>query len=155
MKFWPIALLSLLPTWAMALETGDSVAPWTLLDQFDQPYSLNSQARVLLVARDMDGAKLLDTALQGQPKGYLEQRDAVFLADVEKMPALIAKLFAVPAMRGYNYRVMLDRKGRIAPQYPAQAGQVLWIELDHQRVVAEHEFTDAAALHQALEQAKK
>jgi hypothetical protein len=61
-------------------------------------------------------------ALQGQPKGYLEARHAVFVADIQRMPRLIAKMFAVPAMRDYSYRVMLDREGRVAPRIPA-----LWI----------------------------
>jgi hypothetical protein len=37
--------------------------------------------------------------LQGQPKGYLEARHGVFVADIQRMPRLIAKMFAVPAMR--------------------------------------------------------
>ncbi len=71
MKFFAVLLLSLLPVWAQAVEVGERVAPWTLLDQFDQAYTLDDQAQVLLVARSMDAAKLVDAALQGQPKGYL------------------------------------------------------------------------------------
>jgi len=77
---------------------GERLAPWTLLDQFDQAYTLDNQARILLVARSMDAAKQVDAALQGQPAGYLEARHAVFVADIQRMPRLIAKLFAVPAM---------------------------------------------------------
>lgn len=155
MKFWTCLLLSLLPCWAMALEVGEHVPAWTLLDQFDTAYTLNDEARVLLVARDMGGAKLVNAALQGQPKGYLESRHAVFLADIQRMPRLIAKMFALPSMRSYDYRVVLDREGRIAPGYNVADDSVLWLELDHQRVVAQHQFTDAAALKTALEQAKK
>ena len=77
MKFFVVLLLSLLPLWAQAVEIGERVAPWTLLDQFDQAYTLDDQAQILLVARSMDAAKQVDAALQGQPKGYLEARHAL------------------------------------------------------------------------------
>jgi hypothetical protein len=147
-------LLSLLPVWAQAVEVGERVAPWTLLDQFDQAYTLDDQAQILLVARSMDAAKLVDAALQGEPKGYLEARHGVFVADIQRMPRLVAKLFAVPAMQSYNYRVMLDRDARIAPRYPAPVDKVLWLQLDNGKLTARHEYGSAAELREALEQVK-
>lgn len=152
MKFFVVLFLSLLPVWAQAVEVGERVAPWTLLDQFDQAYTLDDQAQILLVARSMDAAKIVDAALQGQPKGYLEARHTVFLADIQRMPRLIAKMFAVPAMQAYNYRVMLDRDARVTPRYPVPVDKVLWLQLDHGKVVAQYEYDSAAELRQALEQ---
>ena len=154
MKYWTVLLLGLLPLWANALEVGDRLAPWTLLDQFDQAFTLDSRTETLLVARSMDGAKLVDAALQGQPKGYLEARHAVFIADIQRMPRLVAKMFAVPAMRDYNYRVMLDREGRVAPRYPGPVDKVLWLQLKDGQVVAQHEYATAAQLHEALEMSR-
>ncbi|MFZ6047445.1 FAD/FMN-containing dehydrogenase [Pseudomonas sp. CR3202] len=144
-------MLCLLATVSQALEVGERLAPWTLLDQYEQPYSLDDQLQLLLVARDMDGAKLVKAALEGQPKGYLEGRRAMFLADISRMPALVSRLFAVPAMRDYNYRVLLDRESRVASRYPGQASQVLWLRLDHGKLAEQREFSDAAALRAALE----
>ena len=150
-KYWSVLLLGLLPLWAHALEVGERVAPWTLLDQYDQAFTLDNRTQTLLVARSMEGAKLVNAALQGQPKGYLEARHAVFLADIERMPRLIAKMFAVPAMRDYSYRVMLDREGRVAPKYPGAVDSVLWLQLKDGQLVAQHEYATAAQLREALE----
>ncbi|QXH44904.1 FAD/FMN-containing dehydrogenase [Pseudomonas xanthosomatis] len=151
MKYLAVLLFSLLPVLAHAVEPGERLAPWTLLDQYDQPYSLGGDTRILLVARDMDGAKLVKAALAGQPKGYLEARGAVFVADIQRMPALISKLFAIPAMRDYSYRVLLDREGRVASRYAGAEGQVLWLALDHGVLVVQREFADAPELKAALE----
>ena len=151
MKYAAALLLCLMPLLAVALEPGDKLAPWTLLDQHDQAYSLGAGTHILLVARDMDGAKLVKAALAEQPKGYLEARDAVFVADIQRMPALISKLFAIPAMRDYSYRVLLDREGRIASRYPGQAGQVSWLRLKDGVLVSEQAFADAVALKAALD----
>ncbi|SED02834.1 hypothetical protein SAMN05216205_3976 [Pseudomonas mohnii] len=150
-KYWSVLLLGLLPLWAHALEVGERLAPWTLLDQFDQAFTLDNRTQTLLVARSMEGAKLVNAALQGQPKGYLEARHAVFLADIQRMPRLIAKMFAVPAMRDYSYRVMLDREGRVAPKYPGAVDSVLWLQLKDGQLVAQHEYATAAQLREALE----
>ena len=151
MKAVFLMLLCLLSTAALALEPGDRLAPWTLLDQFDAPYTLNDKTQILLVARDMDGAKLVNAALEDKPKGYLDERQAMFLADVSRMPSVIATLFALPKMRDYNYRILLDRDARIAPRYPAGEGEVLWLQLEDGKLVEQKEFKEAGALDQALE----
>jgi hypothetical protein len=153
MKYAIALLFSLLPLLANALEPGEKLAPWTLLDQHDQAYSLDTGTHILLVARDMDGAKLVKAALGEQPRGYLEARDAVFVADIQRMPALISKLFAIPAMRDYNYRVLLDREGQVASRYPGQEGQVQWLQLEQGVLVSQRAFADAEALMAALERA--
>ncbi|WP_131671595.1 FAD/FMN-containing dehydrogenase [Pseudomonas parakoreensis] len=154
MKFCWLLVLAVIPLWAQALEIGERLAPWTLLDQYDQPFTLDNRTTTLLVARDMDGARLIKQALKDQPKGYLEAHHAVFVADIQRMPALIAKMFAVPAMRDYSYRVMLDREGRVASRYPGAEGSVLWLQLKDGRLLEQHEYIDAASLHEALEKAR-
>jgi hypothetical protein len=152
MKRWIWLGLALLVTGAQALETGERLAPWTLSDQFEQAYTLDDDLRILLVARSMDAAKLLDAALEGQAKGYLEARQALFVADISRMPGLIGKLFAIPAMRDYNYRVLLDREAQVVPQYAAPEEGVLWLQLERGVLRERRVFTDAAALRSALEQ---
>jgi len=153
MRYAVVLLFSLLPLLANALQPGQTLAPWTLLDQHDQAYSLDADAQVLLVAHDMEGAKLVKAALADQPTGYLEARHGVFVADIQRMPALISKLFAIPAMRDYSYRVMLDRDGRVASRYSAEDGKVLWLQLNKGVLVSQRAFADAPALKAALEQA--
>ena len=146
-----LLLMCLLPGLAHALESGDRLAPWTLLDQHERPYTLTPDTRVLLVARDMQGAKLVKAALAEQPAGYLEARGAVFVADIERMPAVISTLFAIPAMRGYSYRVMLDRQGRVAGRYAVPEASVRLMRLDHGTLVAQETYVDAEGLKRALD----
>ncbi|MCU1722733.1 FAD/FMN-containing dehydrogenase [Pseudomonas sp. 5P_5.1_Bac1] len=151
MKAACVLLLGLLPFMANAAEVGDTLKPFTLNDQHDQAFSLDAGTRVLLAAGDMDGAKLVKAAVAEQPKGYLEARHAVFVADIQRMPALISKLFAVPAMRDYNYRVVLDRDGQVVPQYAVGEAQVLVLQLENGTLVSKQTFTDADALRKALD----
>jgi hypothetical protein len=149
MKRCTFLLLSLLSVAAHAAEPA-AAGPWTLLDQFDKAYTLDNDARVLLVARSMSTAKLVNAALDARPAGYLEARHAVYVADIEKMPA-IAKAFAVPAMRSANYRILLDQAGRVAPRYEGDRETVQWLELKNGQVTRERKFDDAQKLSAALE----
>lgn len=151
MKAAVLMLLCVLSAAAIGLEPGGRLAPWTLLDQFDTPYTLNDKTRILLVARDMDGAKLVNAALEGKPKGYLDERQAAFLADISRMPGVIATLFALPKMRDYNYRILLDRDARIAPRYQAGEGEVLWLQLENGKLVEQKVFKEATTLQQILD----
>lgn len=130
----------------------DAPAPshWTLLDQFEKAYTLDDNARVVLVARSMSTARLVNGALEEKPEGFLDARHVVYVADIEKMPSL-AKMVAVPAMRSAKYRIMLDQTGRVAGRYDGDRETVQWLEIEDGKVVREQRFSDAEALQAALE----
>ncbi|TWI54344.1 hypothetical protein IQ22_02210 [Pseudomonas duriflava] len=153
-RFWVLFLFAM-PGLALALEPGQRLAPWTLLDQFEQPYTFNDDLQVLLVARSMKGASLVHAALKEQSEGFLEARKIMLMADISHMPSMISTLFAIPAMKGYSYRVLLDRKGRVAPRYPGDKEKVLWVMLDHGRFVGQREFDSEEALKDALQAKSK
>ncbi len=134
---------------APSKDLNQPVLKWTLLDQNDKAYTLNDSAQVLLIARSMSAAKLLDAAMEGHPEGYLEARHIVYLADIEKMPSLI-KMVAVPAMRSAKYRIMLDQDGRIATRYGGDRDTVQWLALNNGAVVSEQRFADGQTLKQAI-----
>jgi len=50
-KFRWLLLFAVFPLFAHALETGERLAPWTLLDQYEQPFTLDDSTTTLLVAR--------------------------------------------------------------------------------------------------------
>jgi hypothetical protein len=64
---------------------------------------------------------------------------------------VISTLFAIPAMRGYPYRIMLDRQGRVAERYAVPDASVRLMRLDHGTLVAQETYVDAEALKQALD----
>jgi hypothetical protein len=142
-------LLMVMASLAVAQES--TAVGWTLLDQFDKPYTANADLKVLLVAHDMASSKLVKAALAECPADYLEARHAAFVADISRMPAPISKMFAIPAMRDYSYRVLLDREPRVANRFPAQADAVTWLQLEQGKVVSTHQLDSAEALRQALE----
>jgi hypothetical protein len=153
LKLWLLLLLILLPFTAQAIEVGDPVPAWSLFDQFDEPYPMDPQhTRTILVASSMSAGKIMEKALKDKPKGFLEARDTVFIADIQPMPAMITKFFAVPKMRKvYSYRVALDREAAIAPGYGGDPANVQWLQIKDGKQVKRQEFHGPDALREALE----
>ena len=122
---------------------------WTLNDQHDKAYTLADDTRVVMVARSMASARLVNSAVEHTPAGYLEARGVVFVADIEKMPSMVQAVM-VPAMRSANYRILLDRSGEVADQYGGDRDSVQWLELSHGKVTGEHRYSDLPSLRKAL-----
>lgn len=150
MKRLSILLFSVVCSSAWAGDEAPVATRWTLLDQFEKAYTLDDSARVVLVARSMSTARLVNGALEEKQEGFLDARHVVYVADIEKMPSL-AKMVAVPAMRSAKYRIMLDQTGRVASRYDGDRETVQWLELEDGKVIREQRFSDAAALQGALE----
>ncbi|MBD8622204.1 FAD/FMN-containing dehydrogenase [Pseudomonas sp. CFBP 13727] len=149
MKYCCALLLSFLSLTAQATEIGERLGPWTLLDQFEQPYSLSDQTQLIIVARSMDAAQLMGTAMEKRPKDFLESRHAAYIADIEHMPS-VAKWIAIPGMKKLNYRILLDEEGRVAPRYNGDRETVQWLELKDGVVVDIKTFNDPQQLASAL-----
>jgi len=137
---------------AMAAGVGDTVSPMQFKDQHDQAHSLGADTRLVLLASSHDAAKIVDSAIKDLPAGYLEARSAVYIADISRIPGLVAKMVLVPSMRSANYRVLLDREGKLAPERTG-AEPVMWMTLEDGAISGIEEFTDPAKLRSALEQA--
>lgn len=152
MKGFTLLLLGALSAGTASAETTP-VTPvstsWTLQDQFDKPYSLSAETRVLLIARSMSSARLVNRAVEDQPKGFLDARGVVFVADIEMMPAP-AKWILLPTMRSAHYRILLDRDGDVADRYAGDRDSVQWLELKNGQVAREQRFADLDQLQQAL-----
>lgn len=134
----------LLPVWlvffAAALTAAQLLGPGDLLPQIALEDQHGNQAmpapdtRLLLFAPDKAASDLLNTHLAGQTDSYLNDRQAVFLADISDMPGLVTRLFALPAMREYPYPVLLTREEGKLDFIPRRAGEITMIRLHQGRV---------------------
>lgn len=144
-------LLGLCSLSVQAIEVGQRLPDWSLQDQFEQPVRTDASLRVLLLANDKAASGLVEEAMAGREKGWLDQRHALFVADISRMPGLIVSMFALPAMRDYSYRVALDLQPVFVSQLKQQDASILWLDLDQLTVTGQRRFEDAASLRQALE----
>ncbi len=108
---------------AEPLAVGDRIEPFTLEDQHGDAHSLDTDVKVLLFSRDMDGGDLLKDALAEVGPDFLTEKHAVYLSDISGMPGLVARMFAIPSMRNRAYPMWLDRDGQTTARLPDEEGK--------------------------------
>lgn len=136
---------------AQPYAVGDAVEAFTLEDQRGERRSVDASVKVILFSRDMDGGDLLKQGLADVEPGYLEARNAVYVADISRMPGLVATLFAIPAMRGRPYPMLLDRDGKATARLPSAEAQATLVFVDQLTVERIVHVAEASAVRRELE----
>jgi hypothetical protein len=108
---------------AAPLTTGENLPELNLPDQHGDSHTLSS-GNVVLFAPDKGAGKLAHEVLNHTDKVELAARGIVFISDISGMPTLIARMFALPAMRKYPYLVLLGYEKQDTAMFPRQQGRV-------------------------------
>lgn len=106
---------------ASAQETiglGDPLPALELKDQHEHAGRLPEDLRRVLLVADNAGTALATELIEGQPPAWLSREKLVFLADIHKMPGLIAKLVAIPRLREKPYTILLGRTANELQMFP-------------------------------------
>lgn len=132
------------------LQTGDALPTLSLKDQHDNPASLPADVRQIIFAADNAGAGLAGDWLDAQPKDWLTRTRRVYLADIHKMPGLIARMFALPKLRDKPYSIVLGRQEADLAAFPRRKDCVTLLPVNDGRIGEASYACDAASLQAAL-----
>lgn len=112
------------------LQTGDDFPSLQLPDAFGNAYQLPYPGvRHVLFSADMDANDLMEQSFGELDKGDFTAAGLVYVADISGMPRLVARLFAIPSLRDYPFRVLLAREAEQLAMLPRQEGAVSVISL--------------------------
>lgn len=107
-KFILSSILLISLSFADTLKLGESINPFSLPDQFDKVYQVNSKDyNILVIAFEKDIAVMFNEYLEKQPSSFLDDHKTLFISDIHEMPSFITKMFALPKMRDYKYPLLL------------------------------------------------
>lgn len=109
---------------------GQTLKTMQFVDQHGHKQVIDETTRLLLFAPDRAAARLVHAAVEKQAADYLSSRKVVYVADISRMPGLIARIFAIPRMKDYLYPIALGRKTGDSAAFPRQKGNVSLILLD-------------------------
>ncbi len=129
-----VTLLGTVLSFAAPYETGQRVEAFQAKDQFEIAFTLKpSETRFLLVSQDMETGKKANSALTTLGKDYLPGKKAVYVANINGMPA-VGRMFALPKMKKYNHRIILGDDAALIARFPAQPGKVTVLSLSDGKV---------------------
>lgn len=135
---------------AAPLAAGDAWQPVTLADAHDRPFTLGAEVQTVVFTADKATSDLVAETLGPQAAERLRERGAVVVADIHAMPALVTRLFALPALRALPYPIGLAREPGQTADWPRSKGRITLIRLRGGRVEALQILAGAAELRAAL-----
>lgn len=140
-----ILALVLLTVPALAITTGDTLTPFKIQNQFEEPAELSTETKWIIFSSDMKAAKLLTEYLNENAKN-LDLTKTLVISDISKMPGLVSKMFAIPKMKKYNFKLALDKEGDVTKAWPRQEGVILVMKVDQLKVESTENLTTAEAV---------
>lgn len=135
---------------AGALQIGDTLPALQLSDQHDQPYRAEEAPRLLIFTASRRGGDIVHEVFANDGAAMLNQRRAVIVADIHRMPGLITRLIALPRMRDYSYPVLLIRDETTGASFPQKPEQVTVLRLDGGKISAIDYAADIATLRRLV-----
>ena len=139
-----------LGTWAGPIEAGQPLPAPTLQNQHGQAWRIASDTRLVIFAAGRSASNLVMAVLSPQPRDFLASRQAVYLADMSKMPGFITRTFALPSLREQPFEVGVSLDASTLAGWPRQEDAVTLIRLDHGRVIGHDHASTEGQLKAAL-----
>jgi hypothetical protein len=103
------------------LSVGNEFKNITLNDQFDKAQSLSSDTKKVIFVFTKKSGHIARELFNTKPDDYLAKNSIVFVADIHKMPSMIANMVAIPDLKKHNYPILLIRDDEFSKQYLNEA----------------------------------
>lgn len=131
---------------------GQVLPELKLKDQHDQPWAVAPTTRLVMFAAGRKASNLVQAVVQDLPKDQLTRRQALYLADMSKMPGFITRTFALPALKEMPFAVGVSLDEATLASWPRQPDAVTLIALENKVVKRISYATTEAELRAALTQ---
>jgi len=136
---------------ASGVAVGQALPVLNLKDQHDKPWQIAPGTRLVMFAAGRKASNLAQAVLQALPKDQLTRKNAVYLADMSKMPGFITRTFALPTLREFPYVMGVSLDEATLAAWPRQTDAVTLIDLEQDKVKAIRYVATEADLRAALE----
>lgn len=130
-----------------------SALPMSLPDQHGKSHRIEAPPRLLVLTFEKDTGAMVNGFLKNAEKGFLADHDALYIADIARMPAIITKMFALPKMRRYSHTILLAYDEDFQKAYPRRSGSATALRIDDSgRIESVSYPTDQRALEALFSQ---
>lgn len=133
------------------IQLGSAIPSMALLDQYEKPWSIPADTRLVLFSGSRDANAIAQGILSQKPADYLKSTNAVYLSDMSKMPGFITRNFALPSMRDLPYSLGVALNANETINFPREDGALTAIFLDNGKVTSIEFIKTTARLNEILE----
>jgi len=122
---------------AQGLQIGSelsSLHKYRYMNQHEKLELIPNYISTIVVSFEKDNSAMINEFLQSKESDYLKKRNAIFIADISKMPSMVTKFFALPKMKKYKHTIYLHNTDEFAKYVPAKEDKATIIKFKGQTV---------------------
>jgi hypothetical protein len=134
MKFLIASLLFINLLFAQTLTLGDNYPSFELVDQFDKTTTIDANDKMIIMSFEKAVSSDLNERLKTKKSDYLATYNTKYVADISGMPSIIAKLFALPKMRKYNYSIYLIQDEEQSKVFPRKEEMLTLLKMKNNKI---------------------
>lgn len=124
-----LTLAVLLTSFSFAIAQAESLTKAELKNQFEEVTKIDESVEWIIFTADKKVSENVRKVFEELKATDLAKSKGMYVAEISKMPAMISKMFAIPAMRDYPFKVVLDQEGLVTKGWPQKEGHATFIEL--------------------------
>lgn len=133
MKLILLTLLSFSILFAK-VNSGDTLPALALVDQFDNKVKVLEDS-TLIISFQKSVSSEIQAYLDTKPKDFLAQNRLLYISDMSAAPKFMIKLFGIPKMKKFAYKVALIYDEKIADMLQREEEKVTIITLRHHTII--------------------
>jgi len=131
------------------VNNGNSLPPLNLVDQFDNKVKIKNNSTLIISFQKSVSSKI-QAYLDSKPKHYLEKNNILYVSDMSAAPTFMIKLFGIPKMKKFDYKVALIYDDAVADKIQREDDKITVIRLKRAKIMG-IQFVSPKDLNSVLE----
>jgi len=130
-----------------------SVADLILNDQHEKAHSITADTKTLIFAFSKEVGHTCNDFFATKSDTYLNDNNALFIADVSAAPSLIRSMFIMPGLKDFKHTVLVIDDETVSNAYKAghDSEKILLVSLQDKTITAIKSLNTTAELATAIE----
>jgi len=136
------------------LVVGKSLADLKLNDQNEKPETISPETKIVFFSFAKPTGHACNEFLEKRPANFLEEHNAIYIADVSAAPSLIKKMFILPDLKELKFPILLINNDKLSAEYSKgmNKDKIVVVTLDNEKIVNIQNLDDTKALEKLFNQ---
>ena len=130
------------------LVVGKSLSELKLNDQNEKPQTISKETKIVFFSFAKPTGHACNDFLESKPANFLQEHNAIYVADVSAAPSLIKKMFILPDLKDLKFPILLINNDKLSAEYSKgmNKDKIVVVHLDNEKIVSIENLADTKAL---------
>ncbi len=136
------------------LVVGKSLADLKLNDQNEKPETITPDTKIVFFSFAKPTGHACNEFLEKKPANFLQEHNAIYIADVSAAPSLIKKMFILPDLKDLKFPILLINNDKLSAEYSkgVDTEKIIVVTLDNGTIIKIDALADTKALEELFNQ---